>query len=171
MIKLPKNVVDDLVKELTALLEKQENSLTSDQIAQVKRDNEVYSKREKDILNKIEELNKDLLEVRARITPDPSEEVVDEARIQEITDMLVLSGYYVKVVKVDGEYLEETGFYEEAPVTAEQVEAEEEKILKIETIEEVIEEDNLEDEVVEEDLVDPADDVEITEDKVVITEE
>lgn len=158
MIKLPKNVVDGLVEELTTLLEAQEKSLTADQIAQIKRDNEVYSKREKDILKKIEDLNKDLAEVRARIIPDPSEEVVDESRIQEITDMLVLSGYYVKVVKVDGEYLEETGLYEEVPVNTKQLEAEE-KVLKIETVEEVLKE------------TDPADNIDTAEDKVTVKEE
>lgn len=163
MIKLPKEIVEELVTELKTLLEKRENTLTREQLEIVKHNNKTYLKREEELVNKIKELEASLAEVRLNIIELPEEETVDEDRINEITQMLVLSGYYTKVIKADGEYLEETGFYEETPVTAEQEETEEEEILKIETIEEVVEE--------EEDLVDPADKVEIIEEKVIITEE
>ena len=121
MVKLPKDVVEEFVKELKDLLEKKENSLTKEEVQELKNNNKSYSNKIEDIAKKIDDLKKELLKFQLLIKPVPEEmNQESENRIQELIDLLILSGYYTKVIKPDGEYLEETGLYREEPVVEEE---------------------------------------------------
>ena len=112
MIKLPKEVVVEFAKELEVLVEERENSLTKDEIQEIKNQNKSYENKVNEIEKKIKGLEKEVTKFKNLIKslPKEAEQSIDN-RIQELIDMLVLSGYYVKVVKPDGEYLEETKIY------------------------------------------------------------
>ena len=113
MIKLPKEVVLNLVKELQELTNAKDNaSINADNIAKVHTANEqinsVITTKEQEILALQEQINN----LKTQLLPEPETVVVDENKIEELTNMLVLSGYFKLVKTETEEYLEETGEYE-----------------------------------------------------------
>lgn len=143
MIKLPREVVLELEKKLTDLLEKQENSFTKNEVIDITQKNELYKQKitEKELA--IKTLENEIRELQERIVPAPLVGEDYDEEIDNITQMLVLSGHYKEVVKPDGVYLEKTDTYneEEVAVTVQDIEETEEEITETETteIEEVIE--------------------------------
>ena len=110
MIKLPKEVVMQLVDELTCLLKDQESLEEINAIIEVNTQAEAEIDKRQE---QIKALTQEIEELTGKILPVPTHKVVDEDRIEALSQMLVLSGYFKKVVGEDGEYLEETGAYEE----------------------------------------------------------
>lgn len=113
MIKLPREVVLNLVKELQELTEAKDKASTmSDQVETVRATNEqinsVIANKEKEILALQEQINN----LKTQLLPEPEAVVIDETKIEELTNMLVLSGYFKLVKTETEEYLEETGEYE-----------------------------------------------------------
>lgn len=120
MIKLPKEVVLNLVKELQELTNAKDNaSINADNIAKVHTANEqinsVITTKEQEILALQEQINN----LKTQLLPEPETVVVDENKIEELTNMLVLSGYFKLVKTETEEYLEETGEYESLEYTPE----------------------------------------------------
>lgn len=131
MIKLPKEVVMQLVEELTNLVAKQE---ASEQIKSVVQGNlqiqaEIDKRQEH-----IKALTREVEELTAKLVEVPEYDGPYEERIEDLSQMLLLSGYFKKVVVGDEEYLEETGLYEEKFVKTEEPVVEE-------NLEETIEEE------------------------------
>lgn len=113
MIKLPREVVLNLVKELQDLTNAKDNaSMNAENIAKVHTANEqinsVIATKEQEILSLQEQINN----LKTQLLPEPEAVVVDENKIEELTNMLVLSGYFKLVKTETEEYLEETGEYE-----------------------------------------------------------
>lgn len=112
MIKLPKEVVKDLVEKLELLVKKRDNSYTPEQALQINQNNILYQNKinEKNIA--METLKKEIAELENLIVPEVLEGEDFQEEIDNIVDMLVLSGFYKRDIRPDGEYLEETGAYE-----------------------------------------------------------
>lgn len=113
MIKLPREIVLDLVKELQDLTEiKDKANVSAEQLETIRTNNEqinsVIAIKEQEILALQEQINN----LKTQLLPEPEAVVVDESKIEELTNMLVLSGYFRLVKTETEEYLEETGEYE-----------------------------------------------------------
>ena len=113
MIKLPREVVLNLVRELQDLTNAKDNaSMNAENIVKVHTTNEqinsVIATKEQEILSLQEQINN----LKTQLLPEPEAVVVDENKIEELTNMLVLSGYFKLVKTETEEYLEETGEYE-----------------------------------------------------------
>ena len=110
MIKLPREVVLNLVRELQDLTNAKDNaSINAENIVKVHTTNEqinsVIATKEQEILSLQEQINN----LKTQLLPEPEAVVVDENKIEELTNMLVLSGYFKLVKTETEEYLEETG--------------------------------------------------------------
>lgn len=113
MIELPKEVVKELVDELKVLLVKKENQLDEEELERLNKANEVYGLKIKEKKKEITKLEEEVKDLESNLVDIPDQkDRVDESRIEGLVNMLILSGYYKKIVKSDGEYLEETGIYE-----------------------------------------------------------
>lgn len=120
MIKLPREVVLNLVRELQDLTNAKDNaSMNAENIVKVHTTNEqinsVIATKEQEILSLQEQINN----LKTQLLPEPEAVVVDENKIEELTNMLVLSGYFKLVKTETEEYLEETGEYESLESTPE----------------------------------------------------
>lgn len=114
MILLPKDLVVQFVEELEVLLEAKEKAVDTDEAEKIRAENSLLEEQIESKRKEIDALYKEIDELKAKFKTDPIEEnKVDEDRIEEIINLLVLSGFYKKVTKPDGEYLEETGLYKE----------------------------------------------------------
>lgn len=102
MIKLPREVVMPLAKELKDLTELKE-SLNVEELENFN----------KDVDSKVAELQKQIDELLATKKGIPT---IDEARLKELTDILLISGYFKLIRTETEEYLEETEEYIEPVV-------------------------------------------------------
>ena len=102
MIKLPKEVVMPLAQELKDLTELKE-SLKIEEL-------EAFNK---DVESKILDLQKQIEDLKSTIKEIPT---IDEERLKELTDILIISGYFKLVRTETEEYLEETDEYIEPVV-------------------------------------------------------
>lgn len=113
MIKLPKEVVMQLATELEDLVKDRDTVVTQDQIDNIIQQNALTEDQIAQKQAQIDALNEEIKGLKLGILPIPEIKQVDEERIDALSQMLLLSGYFKKVVGEDGEYLEETGVYNE----------------------------------------------------------
>ena len=113
MIKLPKEVVMQLAGELETLVKDRDTVVTQEDIDNVVQANNIIEDQINQKQAQINALNEEIKGLKLGILPIPEIKHVDEERIDALSQMLVLSGYFKKVVGEDGEYLEETGAYNE----------------------------------------------------------
>lgn len=115
MIKLPKEVVEGLAQELNQLVN-EENVVTPEQRESIIAENNNLEKLIEEKREAIRCLENEILNLEQDIKEVPEVTEVDQNRVDDLIQILILSGYYRKVTDENGDtYLEETGEYEETP--------------------------------------------------------